>query len=61
MGKLKESLITLEEMVEKGFTATEISNHLGVSYDLAMQYIFQRHEHELEKQYEFMSYGEENA
>ena len=56
MGKLKESLITLEEMVEQGFTATEISNQLGVSYDLAMQYIFQRHELELQKQHEFMSY-----
>jgi hypothetical protein len=61
MGKLKESLITLEEMVEQGFTATEISNQLGVSYDLAMQYIFQRHELELQKQHEFMSYGEQNA
>jgi hypothetical protein len=49
---------TVEEMVELGHTADEICDKLGVSYDLAMQYIFQRHELELQKQHECMSFGE---
>lgn len=53
--------MTLEQMIEQGFTANEICAKLGHSYDFVMQFIEQRHELELQKQYEFMSYGEENA
>lgn len=61
MGKVKELSMTLDEMIEQGFTADEICAKLGHSYDFVMQFIEQRHELELEKQYEFLSYADEMA
>jgi hypothetical protein len=53
--------MTLEQMIEQGFTADQICAKLGHSYDFVMQMIEQRHELELEKQYEFMQYAEDAA
>ena len=53
--------MTLEQMIEQGFTADEICAKLGHSYDFVMQFIEQRHDEELQKQYEFLSYADECA
>lgn len=59
MSKMAELAMEIDALVEKGMTAKFISATLGIPYQWAEQAVIERSELELQKQQEFMSYGDE--
>lgn len=59
MSKMAELAMEIDALVEKGMTAKFISVTLGIPYQWAEQAVIERSELELQKQQEFMSYGDE--
>ncbi len=59
MSKMAELSMQIDELVEKGMTAKFIAASLNVPIEWAFQAIEERQQLELQKQQEFMSYGDE--
>jgi orotate phosphoribosyltransferase-like protein len=59
MSKMAELSMQIDELVEKGMSAKFISATLNVPIEWAFQAIEERQQLELQKQQEFMSYGDE--
>jgi hypothetical protein len=59
MSKMAEIAMQIEELVDQGMTAKFIAATLNVPIDWALYAIEERRELELQKQQEFLNYGDE--
>jgi hypothetical protein len=59
MSKMSEIAMQIDELVEQGMTAKFIAVTLNVPIQWAEYAIEERHELELQKQQEFLNYGDE--
>jgi hypothetical protein len=59
MSKMAELSMQIEELVEQGMTAKFISASLNIPIEWAYHAIEERSQLELQKQHEFINYGEE--
>ena len=59
MSKMKDLFFDIQELLEQGYSPKSVAERLNVPLNMVFDVEHELNEFELQKQYEFMSYGEE--